>query len=43
MNKTKDNRGRNPQKKPNPVSPYSVVASSTHSTNPMAGKTRGGT
>jgi hypothetical protein len=41
MNKPKGTRGKNPQKKPNLVTPYSGVASATHSTNPLAGKVGG--
>jgi hypothetical protein len=43
MNNPKGTRGRNPEKKPNPLSPSSGVASTTHSTNPLEGKDRGGT
>jgi hypothetical protein len=42
MNKPKGTRGKNPQKKANPIAPYSGATSSTHSTNPLVGKARGG-
>jgi len=43
MNKPKGTRGKNSQKKPNPNTRSSGVASATHSTNPLEGKVGGGT
>jgi hypothetical protein len=43
MNKPKGSSGKHSQKKPNPTTRSSGVASATHSTNPVEGKAGGGT